>query len=139
MKAQELIDSLPEELRVALQVMLFEESTQPGKFLSNTGFQELRNVAENVYVGRSVSKETIAAAESRLPEWIANQEVAQERRVQLIEQLLEQHPVDNPAKIPDWPFFWWGETLREPWSDRLAEAVIEAENYLANTEQESDE
>lgn len=127
MTPEELIDSLPEGLQNMLKINLFD-----GEMVPTTGFSELREVAKHVYLGTALDKKVLGAAESKLPDWLTNQEAVQVKQEAVLTELLDKHPLDDPTDIPDWPFLPWGKIIREDWSGDLAGAVTDAENYLAN-------
>lgn len=124
MNPQELIDSLPEDLKNALQLMMFERELGP-----DTGFNELRHVAQNVYLNATLNANVLAAAESRLPEWLEERTELQEEAIKVLEKVMEAEPLD-PANMPSWPWTEWAKMLRNPWSEHLGKAIIQANQHL---------
>jgi hypothetical protein len=121
---QELINFLPQGLKNALELMMFERELGP-----DTGFQELRHVAQNVYLSATLNAGVLTVAESRLPVWLEEQENLQIEATKILEQLMENEPLD-PANMPSWPWTDWAKSLRNPWSENLSKAVVQANLHL---------
>jgi hypothetical protein len=121
---QELINFLPQGLKNALELMMFERELGP-----DTGFQELRHVAQNVYLSATLNAGVLTVAESRLPVWLEEQENLQIEATKTLEQLMENEPLD-PANMPSWPWTDWAKSLRNPWSENLSKAVAQANLHL---------
>lgn len=127
MTPQELIKSLPQGLKDALELMMFERELGP-----DTGFPELRHVAQNAYLNATLNSGVLQVAESRLPNWLEEQEELQTEAIQVLERLMDAEPLD-PANMPSWPWTDWAKSLRNPWSENLKKAIDQANEHLTSS------
>lgn len=123
-KRMSLRQLVPGELAQWLDAQSVEGEADFGK----PGFNELRLA----WIGRLPAKD----AERLLPEWLLHQRAHQIAAQRVYEQLMEREPAGitdaGEPVIPAWFGKWWAEVLlSHPWDEDLAEAVAEANRYLA--------
>lgn len=126
LECKKMLDECPSMLRMALAMDVLE-----GEFNHGVGFPSLRKVAAHCLTGATIEDEDIQACKSTLPQWIAEQEVLQEKAWDLVHQLEELMPIDDPDNMPSWPWTDWGKTLQLPWAENLGDAILEGTVVVA--------
>jgi hypothetical protein len=124
-----MFNALPDDLRIAVSVAVTEPE------FADLGNDELRHLARHILLNAPLDPAVIEILEDTLDEWMAQQAGLQERARAAFEQLVDTDWVDiENARFPEWRTHRWARTLTQPWSERLAEAVLDAEAHLAASE-----
>lgn len=125
-ECKKMFDECPSMLRMALAMDVLER-----EFNHRIGFPALRKVASHCLTGATITTDEVEQCRSKLPEWIAEQELLQERAWDLVHAFEELMPISDLDNMPSWPWTEWGKTLQLPWSEDLGDAVLEASVVLA--------
>lgn len=126
MTAAELLDTLPDDLKDAFRAMFVDREL--GR---DVGFAELRAVFGHIVAGARLNPETLRICEEKLPGWIAEQRALHDQAREVFVKCYEAQPPDiEGGSIPAWYFTSWARTLRDPWSENLASAVVSGLAHL---------
>lgn len=124
MTLNDVIDLMPPDLRMAVEAG-FED---PG---FRCGCEEMRSAVKALRDRRKVSDDQLVEWEEQITAWIGIQEFVQMLAAEVSAEIEEAFPVDiNEDVLPEWIVEWWAPVLRNPWSERLDEAVIAAKEWL---------
>lgn len=124
MTIDDLISSIPADLRMAIEASLDD----PGM---RCGCEEMRTAMRASRDRRRIPQEVIESWSEAFEAWIAGQEFIQMMAADVSAEIEENYPVDISSDVlPEWIVEWWAPVLRNPWSERLDEAVIAAREWL---------
>jgi hypothetical protein len=124
MNLDELIKTIPSDLKFA--VMAGNEDPDLA-----SGSPALRAALRASRDRRKVSSSQVAEWSEEIQSWIQVQQFLQGLAEQVEQQLMEYYPFDlGEDVLPAWMFEWWAPLLQNPWSDRLDEVVVAAQQWL---------
>lgn len=125
--AQAIYDSLPDDLQLALAVAVTEPEHK------TLGSEELRHIARHLLLGAPLDSSVPEILDITLYEWMVQQSRLQDQARSIYVKLVDKEWIDlEGGSFPGWYTTRWAKTLTQPWDERLAEAVLEAENYLSS-------
>lgn len=120
----DLVDLIPADLRMAVEAGVDD----PGM---KSGCDSIRSVFRSLRERRNVSDSQIEEWREDILSWITTQEFFQNEAAEVNAEIEETYPVDvNDDLLPEWIVEWWAPVLRNPWSERLDEAVHAAREWL---------
>jgi len=128
-KAADVWNSLPDDLRTALQIWSDERLA----FASPPGTPALRELITIAATGRPFTEEIVNEVLVDVQAWVEPQPARYEAALEVRARLAEAEPIDmtKPASLPEWPYTKWGRVLVEPWASETDWAIDAAEQHLA--------
>ena len=126
MTLDDLLNMLPADLQVAVEATVYEPGVQ-------CGCEEMRSAVRAIRDRRHVSPETLTLWHEGAEAWLMAQDFLQLMAADLIAEIDEAYPVDiEEGDLPGWLMEWWAPVLRNPWSERLDEACVAAQAWIAD-------
>lgn len=120
----DLIDSIPADLRMAVEAGLDDSGMK-------SGCDPIRFALRSFRDRKSVPDAQLYEWNQEISNWITSQEFVQHAAAEVNAEIEEAYPVDvNDDVLPEWIVEWWAPVLRNPWSERLDEAVLAAQEWL---------
>lgn len=125
MDAQSIYHQLPEDLQIALAVAVTEPAA-----LGHLGTDELRHLTRHLLHGAVLDSAVIEILDSTLDRWLDEQAGLQLQARDVFERLLALSDIDlESSSFPTWYTQPWVQILVQPWSEKLAEAIVDAEDF----------
>lgn len=125
--AYTIYEQLPESLKVALAVAITEPE------YAHFGTEELRHLAWHILIDGILDPSIPRILDDTLADWLTQQSRWQDHAQSVLARLHAAGSIDiENSAFPDWYVQPWAQTLNYEWSERLPEAIADAEIYLAS-------